>query len=70
MKTLVIYHNPACSNSRRALELLRERGADFEIVEYLKNPPGREVLEGLVANLELPARGTRAQGQALRGAGP
>ncbi len=55
MKTLVIYHNPACSNSRRALELLRERDADFEIVEYLKNPPGREVLEGLLVNLELPA---------------
>lgn len=35
---IVIYHNPACSKSRGALEILREHGADFEVVEYLKSP--------------------------------
>lgn len=39
-----LYHNPACSKSRGALELLRERGAEFEIVEYLKAPLEREAL--------------------------
>ena len=35
---IVIYHNPACSKSRGALEILREHGVDFEVVEYLRNP--------------------------------
>lgn len=55
MKTLVVYHNPACTNFRRALELLRDRGVEFQVVEYLKNPPDRAALEVLVANLEQPA---------------
>ena len=35
MKT-VLYHNPKCSTSRKAVDLLTEKGVDFEIVEYLK----------------------------------
>jgi arsenate reductase len=35
----VIWHNPRCSKSRAALELLRENGCEPEIVEYLKMPP-------------------------------
>ena len=38
MDHIVLYHNPACSKSRGALEILREREADLEIVEYLKTP--------------------------------
>ena len=38
MDSIVLYHNPACSKSRGALETLRAQGADFEIVEYLKTP--------------------------------
>ncbi|MDX8401881.1 MAG: arsenate reductase (glutaredoxin) [Mariprofundaceae bacterium] len=34
-----IYHNPRCSKSRQALTLLRERGIEPEVVEYLKHPP-------------------------------
>ncbi len=39
MSTVTIYHNPKCSTSRKALELLRERGIEPHIVEYLKDPP-------------------------------
>lgn len=35
---IVVYHNPACSKSRGALEILRDHGVDFEVVEYLENP--------------------------------
>jgi arsenate reductase (glutaredoxin) len=33
------WHNPRCSKSRQGLALLQEKGAEIEIVEYLKNPP-------------------------------
>jgi len=37
--TVTIYHNPRCSKSRATLALLRERGVEPHIVEYLKDPP-------------------------------
>lgn len=43
-----IYHNPRCSKSRQTLQLLRDRGYDPEIVEYLKHPPSAVVLDGLL----------------------
>ena len=54
MDKLVIYHNPSCSNSRGALKMLTDRDADFEMVEYLKHPPGRATLEKILAMLEGP----------------
>lgn len=50
MKT-IIYHNPRCSKSREALNLLNERGEDVEVVEYLKNPPDRATLIALIRKL-------------------
>ena len=46
--TLRIYHNPRCSKSRQTLQLLRDRGLDPEVVEYLKHPPSAVVLDGLL----------------------
>ena len=46
-----IYHNPKCSKSREALELLRGRGIEPRIVEYLKAPPTAAELTGIVAKL-------------------
>ena len=40
MAATVIYHNPRCTTSRKALELLRDSGFEPRIVEYLKTPPG------------------------------
>lgn len=37
--TVTIYHNPRCSKSRQTLALLRERGIEPQIVEYLNTPP-------------------------------
>jgi arsenate reductase (glutaredoxin) len=44
----VVYHNPSCSKSRGALDILRERGIDTDVVEYLKAPPDRAALERIV----------------------
>jgi len=42
-----IYHNPRCSKSRQTLQLLQARGAQVEIIEYLKTPPGADELADL-----------------------
>jgi arsenate reductase len=47
-KTMRVYHNPVCSKSRGALEILGERGVDIEVVEYLKTNPSRADLERIV----------------------
>lgn len=52
----VIYHNPRCSKSRGALALLRERGEQPVVVEYLKNPPSASEIESLLATLKLEPR--------------
>ena len=43
-----MYHNPSCSKSRGALDILAERGIDTDVVEYLKAPPDRAALERIV----------------------
>ena len=53
---VTIYHNPACSNSRRALALIREAGIEPTIIEYLKEPPDRATLAALLKRMGLPAR--------------
>ncbi|HEY2664191.1 MAG TPA: ArsC/Spx/MgsR family protein [Candidatus Binataceae bacterium] len=54
IERLILYHNPACSHSRGALELLNGRGVEFETIEYLKTPPTRADLESIIAILEEP----------------
>lgn len=54
--TVTIYHNPKCSTSRKVLELIRDRTADFEVVDYLRTPPGVTELTRLVAGLGTGAR--------------
>lgn len=53
---VTIFHNPACSTSRQVLALIRERGLDPVIVEYLKHPPSRAELVELLAALDIPVR--------------
>ncbi len=49
--SVTIYHNPRCSKSRRALELLRERGIEPEVVAYLETPPDEAELRRILALL-------------------
>jgi arsenate reductase len=50
---VIIYHNPKCSKSRKALQLLRERRLEPRIVEYLKTPPDEDALARLLGMLEM-----------------
>src|SRR5580704_18927971 len=52
---VTIYHNPRCNTSRKALALLREKGLEPEIVEYLKTPYTVPQLKQLLGQMKLPA---------------
>ena len=60
--TITIYHNPACGTSRNTLAMIRNSGAEPEIIEYLKQPPSRETLVQMIAAAGLtPATAIRAK---------
>src|SRR3954463_11809783 len=54
--TVRIYHNPRCNTSRKTLALLREKGVEPEIVEYLKTPYTVAQLKTLLAQLKIPGK--------------
>jgi arsenate reductase (glutaredoxin) len=54
--TITIYHNPACGTSRNTLAMIRQRGKDPVVIEYLKDPPTRERLIELIITMGLQAR--------------
>lgn len=57
MSSVTIFHNPRCGTSRNTLELIRARGLQPTVIEYLKTPPTRDQLLQLVADPGLGARG-------------
>ena len=56
MADITIYHNPQCGTSRNTLALIRNSGAEPDVIEYLKTPPSRETLQRLVAQMGIPVR--------------
>ena len=54
--TYTLYHNPRCGKSRQTLELLRSRGIEPAIVEYLKTPPDAGELRRILDLLGLTPR--------------
>lgn len=59
--TVTIYHNPGCETSRNTLALIRNAGIEPAIVEYLKTPPDRATLIGLIKDAGLSVRDTVRQ---------
>ena len=65
--TVTIWHNPRCSKSRATLALLRERGVDVEIIDYIETPPSKDTLRALLRKLGGPALGmVRTEEQEFR----
>ena len=56
MSDVTIYHNPQCSKCRQTLSLLRERGIEPLVVEYLKTPPDVATLRQLLTQLDIRPR--------------
>ncbi len=53
---VTIYHNPRCSKSRQALQLLRDQGVEPTVVEYLKTPPDKQTLDRILGLLGMEPR--------------
>ncbi|HZZ69070.1 MAG TPA: arsenate reductase (glutaredoxin) [Phenylobacterium sp.] len=66
MSDVTIYHNPNCGTSRTTLALLREKGIEPNVVEYLQVGWTAPQLQGLLAQIGksahevLRVRGTQA----------
>lgn len=56
MSDITIYHNPACGTSRNVLALIRNSGEEPTVIEYLKTPPDRATLIGLIQAMGIPVR--------------
>ena len=48
---VVIYHNPDCGTSRNTLAMIRNAGIEPHVIEYLKCPPSRTMLEHLITRM-------------------
>jgi arsenate reductase len=64
MDGTLLYHNPSCSKSRCALQLLAERGIEPTLVPYLERPLAAGQLRGLLRQLNLGARDLLRTGEA------
>lgn len=53
---LIIYHNPECGTSRNTLAMIRNAGIEPHVVEYLKTPPSRALLESLILRADISPR--------------
>ncbi|WP_395664827.1 arsenate reductase (glutaredoxin) [Methylocella sp.] len=53
---VVIYHNPDCGTSRNTLGLIRNAGVEPHVIEYLKTPPSRTMLEQLITRMGISVR--------------
>jgi arsenate reductase (glutaredoxin) len=63
----VVYHNPRCTTSRKTLELLRDSGIEPKVVEYLKTPPSRDELVGMIRAAGIEVRTAVRKREALYG---
>lgn len=53
---VTIWHNPRCATSRRVLEMIRNKGIEPHVVEYLKTPPSAKEIKAVLAKLKIGAR--------------
>jgi arsenate reductase len=63
MTELTLYHNPRCTKSRGALELLEARGLTPTIIRYLDTPPDAAQLRDLLGKLGIGARALLRKGE-------
>ena len=63
MTQAILYHNPRCSKSRGALEILSERGIEPTVVRYLETPLDAAAISVLLGKLGIGARELLRKGE-------
>ena len=63
MTELTLYHNPRCSKSRGALELLEQRGLNPTVIRYLDTPPSASELKQILTRLGISPRQLLRRGE-------
>jgi len=53
---VTIWHNPKCATSRKVLALIRAKGIEPKVVEYLKNPPGAAEIRAVLKEMGIGPR--------------
>lgn len=61
--SIIMYHNPSCSKSRKTLAILKQQNINPQIIEYLKTPPDVATLKQLLSCLNISARQLLRQGE-------
>ena len=49
----IIYHNPNWNKSRKSVEILKNEGIEFEIIQYIKQTPDVSQIKDICEKLEL-----------------
>ena len=62
---MVIYHNPRCRKSRETLEIIRNKGVEPDIIEYLKEPLTVDQLQDIVEKLGINPSQLLRKGEAI-----
>ena len=56
MSKVLIYHNPRWGKSRESVQILNDLNVEYEIVDYLNNPPSVDELQSLANKMGVKAR--------------
>lgn len=59
-----IYHNARCSKSRATVAILEQNDVDFDVVNYLVNPPSESEIKSILNDLGINARDLLRKGEA------
>lgn len=63
MEDITIWHNPRCSKSRNALNLLEEKNIDANVVKYLDETPSKDELKDILSKLNMTAQELMRKGE-------
>ncbi|MGA1931300.1 arsenate reductase (glutaredoxin) [Arcobacter sp. YIC-464] len=65
MEDITIWHNPRCSKSRNALNLLEEKNIDAQVVKYLDETPSKEEIKDILNKLNMTAQELMRKGETV-----